>query len=409
VAANESAIPATAAESRPFLAGVDDDPEGRRIVGSEHPQPYLHERLLSDPVERVPEGLIIRTMADAQAVTKDRDAPQTPPELGALLEAQGQSMIPITLDGAPHAMWRRVLDPMFTPKKVAGLADAVRARADAYLDTFIEQGEADVYDEWCEPLPSSMFLDIMGIAQEELAPFLHFKSRMLPSAKYMPAFEEMVAASRECDAWFGDEFDRRRAAGEPGGGLIGQLLEAKVEGRVVERAEFLAISKLLMIAGLDTVGGTLACVLAWLARHPDERARLVADPGLWPAAIEELLRWESPVQGQGGYAVADVPLPSGPVLGAGTTAMVYIAAANLDPAVFDDPLEVKLDRSPNPHIAFASGFHRCLGSHLARLELRLSLEQFHRRIPDYRVVDGVELHYWGAVRAPRPLPLVWSS
>jgi cytochrome P450 len=89
--------------------------------------------------------------------------------------------------------------------------------------------------------------------------------------------------------------------------------------------------------------------------------------------------------------------------------MVYIAAANLDPAVFDDPLEVKLDRSPNPHIAFASGFHRCLGSHLARLELRVSLEQFHRRIPDYRIADGVELHYWGAVRAPRPLPLVWSS
>lgn len=111
--------------------------------------------------------------------------------------------------------------------------------------------------------------------------------------------------------------------------------------------------------------------------------------------------------GTGGHAVADVPLPSGHVLEAGTTAMVYIAAANLDPEVFDDPLVVDLDRSPNPHIAFAAGFHRCLGSHLARLELRVALEEFHRRIPDYRIPDGVELHHWGAVRAPRPLPLVW--
>ena len=99
-------------------------------------------------------------------------------------------------------------------------------------------------------------------------------------------------------------------------------------------------------------------------------------------------------------AVADVPGEPGEMHG--------IAAANLDPAVFDDPLEVKLDRSPNPHIAFAAGFHRCLGSHLARLELRVSLEEFHRRIPDYRIAEGIELHYWGAVRAPRPLPLVWG-
>jgi cytochrome P450 len=160
-------------------------------------------------------------------------------------------------------------------------------------------------------------------------------------------------------------------------------------------------------AGLDTVGGTLACIIAWLARHPAERATLVTDRSRWPSAIEELLRWESPVQGQGGYATRDTALPSGGTLPEGRMAMVYISAANLDPDVFEDPLTVKLDRSPNPHIAFAAGYHRCLGSHLARMELRACLEQFHQRIPDYRIPEGVELTYWGAVRAPRPLPLVW--
>ena len=403
----KSAIPTSAVESRPFLAGVDDDPEGRRIVGSECPQRHLHDKLLSDPVERIAEGVVIRSMADARAITKNRDMPQTPPELGELLEAQGQRLIPITLDSAEHAKWRRVLDPIFTPRKVAPLADAVRARADAYIDDFIDAGEADVYDAWCDPLPSSIFLDIMGIPQSELAPFLHFKQRLLPSAKYMPTFEEMIDAGKECDAWFGDEFDRRRTADDPGDGVIGDLLRTEIEDHLIDRSEFLAVTRLLMIAGLDTVGGSLACMLAWLARHPEHRARLVADPELWPAAVEELLRWESPVQGQGGYATADVTLPSGEVIEQGTTAMIYIAAANLDPEVFEDPLEVRLDRSPNPHIAFASGFHRCLGSHLARLELRVSLEQFHRRIPEYSIPEGVELRYWGAVRAPRPLPLEW--
>lgn len=404
----ESAIPKSAVESRPYLAGVDDHPEGRQMVDSESPQAYLHSKLLSDPVERVPEGLIIRTMADGRAVTRSRNAPQTSPELSALLKAEGRQMIPISLDGEEHAKWRKVLDPIFTPRRVAPLADAVRKRADSYIDAFVDDGEADVYDQWCEPLPSSIFLDIMGIPQTELAAFLHFKERILPSAKYMPTIEEMLAAHVECDAWFGAEFDRRRASPDAGNDVIGNLLGTSIDGRVITREEFLAICKLLMIAGLDTVGGSLACILAWLARHPEERRRLVAAPELWPTAIEELLRWESPVQGQGGFATGDVPLPSGNVLEAGTTAMIYIAAANLDPEVFDNPLEVRLDRTPNPHVAFASGFHRCIGSHLARLELRVSLEQFHRRIPNYEIADGVQLHYWGAVRAPRPLPLMWT-
>lgn len=391
--------------SRPYLVGVDDDPAGQAMVNSETPQEYLHHGLAQAPVEQVPEGLIVRRMKDCQIVAKSRNAPQTPPGMADFLG--GPTLIPIALDGPDHTKWRRILDPLFAPKKMAPLEPAVRRRADEMLNAIVDKGEADIYEEWCEPLPSSVFLDLMGIPQSELEPFLWFKGCVLPSSKFIPAPEERQQASADCEAWFAAEFARRRSSGNLGEDLIGWLLQLEVDGRAISDVELQGICKLLMIAGLDTVGGTMACIIAWLARHPEERARLVADPSLWPAAIEELLRWESPVQGQGGYATADIELSDGSVLREGTAAMLYISAANLDPEAFDDPLTVKLDRSPNPHIAFATGFHRCLGSHLARMELRACLDVFHQHIPRYRVPDGVELTYWGAVRAPRPLPLVW--
>lgn len=401
----EISDPTTFIGSRPFLSGVDDDDGARRILNSETPQEYLHAKLVSDPLETIPHGLIVRRMDDARFIAKSREAPQTPPGMANIMGPR--VLIPIALDGADHTMWRKVLDPVFSPKKMAPLEAAVRRRADELIETFIDRGSADVYDEWCELLPSSVFLDLMGIPQSELAPFLRFKSNVLPSSKHMPTFEEMMKANEECDDWFGTEFDRRRATGDAADDLIGWLLEVEVDGRPITRDELLGICKMLMIAGLDTVGGSMACMLAWFARHPEQRDRVVSHPELWSNAIEELLRWESPVQGQGGFATADIQLPSGGMLPKGTMAMVYISAANLDPEVFDDPLAVRLDRHPNPHIAFASGFHRCLGTHLARMELRAGLDQFHKRIPTYRIPEGVELTYWGAVRAPRPLPIEW--
>jgi cytochrome P450 len=392
--------------SRPYLAGVDDEPVARAIINSEHPHQYLYDKLLSDPVERIDEGAVVRRMADGLAITRHREAPQTPPGLAGFMS--DRPLIPIGLDGPVHTMWRKVLDPVFSPRKMAALEDHVRVRAREFVDELAPRGSADVYDDFCEPLPPTVFLDLMGIDHAALPGFLEFKKCVLPSSKFIPTAEEVTKAYEDCQNWFLEEFDRRRASGDLGEDIVGGLLRVEVEDRPINTDELLGICTLLMIAGLDTVGGTLACDLAWLARHPAERKKLVADPELWPTAIEELLRWESPVQGQSGYATTDIELPSGELIPAGTNAMVYISAQNLDPDVFEDPLTVKLDRNPNPHVAFASGFHRCLGSHLARMELRVFLEEFHRQIPDYEIPEGVTLTYWGAVRAPRPLPLVWG-
>ena len=162
-----------------------------------------------------------------------------------------------------------------------------------------------------------------------------------------------------------------------------------------------------MIAGLDTVAASLACFLSYFSRYPEQRAKLLADPALWPGAIEELMRYESPVTDGGRVALTDMDLPSGEHVQAGTRMSVCWHAADLDPDFFPRPLTVDFERSPNKHIGFASGWHRCLGSHLARMEMVTAMEVWHERIPDYRIKDGVELVYSGNPRAPHHFPLVW--
>ena len=136
---------------------------------------------------------------------------------------------------------------------------------------------------------------------------------------------------------------------------------------------------------------------------------MIADPGLWPSAVEELMRFESPVTDGGRIALADLDLPSGEHVGAGTLMAMSWSAANLDAKYFPDPLSVDLRRAPNPHIGFASGFHRCLGSHLARMEMVVAMEVWHERIPDYRIRPGAELVYSGNPRCPHDFPLEWAG
>jgi cytochrome P450 len=317
--------------------------------------------------------------------------------------------IPLELDGPVHTKWRKILDPVFAPKRVAGLEPAIRARATELIDGFIDRREVDAYVEWAEPLPSSVFLSVMGIPQSELEHFLGFKNVILTSGTQgasQPTVEQREAAFTDAENWFAAEFDRREASGELGDDLIGWLLQVELDGRRITRDELHGICNLLMIAGLDTVAASLSCILAHLARHPERRRAILDRPELWPSAIEELMRYESPVTTGFRHTVADVELPSG-TLASGTNAIVLWAAANVDPEAFDDPLDVRLDRSPNAHIGFASGWHRCLGSHLARMELRAALDVWHARIPDYTVPDGVELTYSVNPRAPHHLPLVW--
>jgi cytochrome P450 len=166
------------------------------------------------------------------------------------------------------------------------------------------------------------------------------------------------------------------------------------------------ICYLFIIAGLDTVTDSLCCFFTFLADNPAHRAQIVARPDLIPNAVEELLRWESPVSGVARVATEDTEVAGCPVH-KGENLFVLVGAANTDAGAIDSATTVNFERETNRHFAFGSGIHRCLGSHLARLELRVALREWHRRIPDYHIPPGTELVWTPMLRSVLELPLVF--
>ncbi|HLG67780.1 MAG TPA: cytochrome P450 [Acidimicrobiales bacterium] len=325
-------------------------------------------------------------------------------------------LIPLNVDPPNHSKYRKLLDPLFAPKRMDEQEEDITRRTNAFIDAFIEHGECNFTEEFAELLPSSVFLGLLGLPEDQLRMFLRLRDGILHPEKMDPAASTdfaaraavMQATGQEIYRYFGDLVERRRA--EPADDIITRFLHADVGGDKLSTEDILDIAYLFLIAGLDTVSDSLTCFFAFLATHPDHRRQIVEDPALIPAAVEELLRWESPVPGGvPRVATEDVVLPTGATVPKGTAVMVSYGAANVDPAGVTEPFEVRFDREVNPHIAFGGGVHRCLGSHLARRELRIALREWHRRIPDYRLKEGHEvLEYPPGLRHVKDLMLAWD-
>ena len=186
-----------------------------------------------------------------------------------------------------------------------------------------------------------------------------------------------------------------------------ELVHAEIEGERLERTEILDICFLLLLAGLDTVTATLGCNIAYLAANPEARRRIASEPRLIPSAVEELLRWETPVMLIPRLIKQDVVI-GGAQLRAGELATLLLGAANVDEGHFESADTVDLERERNIHLAFGAGPHRCLGSHLARMELQVAMEEWHRRVPDYGIAEGETPRYSPGIREVLYLPLVWD-
>nr|WP_255496930.1 MULTISPECIES: cytochrome P450 [unclassified Mycolicibacterium] len=207
-------------------------------------------------------------------------------------------------------------------------------------------------------------------------------------------------------AYFDSVLDQRTAV--PCDDLLTELTQARLDGGPVSRDDLLSICFVLLTAGLDTVTDTLTCFWAYLAQHADQQRQLSDQPDVIPRAVEELLRWETPVPWAVRWAREERTLGEHTV-SAGHHLLVNLGAANVDPADFSDPLTVDFDRRGNRHLAFGAGPHRCLGSHLARRELRIALREWHRRIPEYTLSPGYEVRYRPPLRFVPDLQLCWPS
>jgi cytochrome P450 len=318
-------------------------------------------------------------------------------------------MIPQQIDPPAQTRYRKILDLRFSRPRMAEIEPAVRHHANQLIDAFVDQGECEADAAFAVPLPCTAFLHLMGLPIEHLDLFLELKDGIIrpkaPPGDLDLAAQMRAATGRRIYDYFDRLVEERRKT--PQDDMIGYLTAVELDGRRLGREEILDICFLFLLGGLDTVTATLGCSLAYLAANPEQRHRITADPSLIPNAVEELLRWETPVMIVPRLVKQTVTVRDHE-LAAGTMVNLLIGAANVDEREFAAALEVDFSRQRNRHLAFGGGPHRCLGSHLARMELRVGLEEWHRRIPNYQIKAGEIPVYSPGIREVRYLPLCWS-
>jgi cytochrome P450 len=307
---------------------------------------------------------------------------------------------PISSDPPFHVDARRLLLPAFTKKAVARLEPDTRAYCHALIDSFAGRDVVDAAVEYAQHIPVRVIADMLGFPQEDGPLFRGFVEDALEGIND-PA-EERVARLRALMDYLLVQI--RDHLDNPRDDLTSYLIEAELYGRKLDPYHVSGTMSLLLIAGIDTTWSAIGASLWHLARTPADRARLVAEPALLPTAMEELLRAYAPVT-MARLVKEDIDWRGAPMK-AEDWILLSFPAANRDPAQFERAAEVVIDRTVNRHAAFGLGIHRCVGSHLARMELRVALEVWLERIPDFSLLDtdGVS---WatGQVRGPRTLPL----
>ena len=334
-------------------------------------------------------------------------------DISAVDIGQDRPLLPLQVDPPDHVKYRRVMDPQMSARHFAPLEDEVRGLVNDLVDRFSERGTCDVHAELTVPLPCTVFLQLCNLPQDSLDQMLAWKDDIIrPQLRHPDAHDPEVAGqirrrtALAIYAFFGEVIADRRA--QPGDDLFSRFANGEIDGERMTDEQMLDMGFLFLLGGLDTVTSTLDCSIAYLGRNPDRRDQLVADPSRVPAAVEELLRVHTPVM----QVLRVVKQPyemHGVSLEPGDSVMVMIGAADTDPTEFGETAgEVDFDRPVNRHLAFGGGPHRCLGSHLARFELVIALEELHRRLPDYHVPEGADLRYSPGIREIAELPLEFT-
>jgi len=372
------------------------------------PDPVLAALRLDHPLHQEAEGLWVLTRhEDVSAV--GRDPGRFVSSLGVLLADRNREVAAadsiLYLDPPAHTQYRKLVSRAFTPRTVARLEPVIRQLARDLLDAMDPDRECDLVDGLAAPLPILVMAELLGIPGADRHDFRRWSDAVMAAATELT--DENASVALELFMYFDARLTEREAA--PGDDLLSALASAEVDGARLSRQEQLGFCMTLLVAGNETTralitGGALA-----LAEHPDQRAALAAAPGGLPDAVEEMLRWVTPIMAMGRTAAAPVPMAGGTVPG-GDFVLLSYAAANRDEAVFGpDAARFNASRTPNPHLAFGAGTHFCLGAGLARLEARVVFEELLGRWPDYRVTGPAERVPSTLLRQVAHLPVLLSG
>ena len=374
-----------------------------------NPQPIYSMLHDGSPVFRLDGvGVIVTTRAGVEEVLRDPEVFSSSTSAHDLKAPR--PLIPLQIDPPDHRKYRKILDPLFAPQRMRAREDQLRALANELIDGLIDESEIDFVQRFSTPFPSQVFLAMFGLPMDDLGTFIGMKDGVIRPDQVVgqplghpdtEAHQQRTADS--IYAYFERVLAERGTARADD--LLSAFLDAEVDGERLSHEEILDICFLFLIAGLDTVTASLDCMFTHLAEHPDDRQRLVEDPDAVASIVEELLRWETPVMGGARVATRDAEI-DGFAVSEGEQVMVLFGAANVDASELTCPMELDWDRETNRHLAFGGGIHRCVGSHLARIELRVALTEWHRRIPQYSVAPGADLTFTAGIRTLDRFPMI---
>lgn len=297
----------------------------------------------------------------------------------------------LAVEPPEHTRYRKTVSAVFTSRAVSALRDGVESTATSLLDGLSGEGAVvDIVERYCSQLPVAIISEILGVPDTERSRVLEFGELAAPSLDFGLSWQQYLSVERGLEgfnAWLGDHLAALRNS--PGQDLMSQLIEKSEDGVRLDETELRAVAGLVLAAGFETTVNLLGNGIRLLLNSPDQLAALVEDPSLWPNAVEEILRLESPVQLTARVARHDTEI-AGTLVPRGRAVVICLAAANRDPAVFTDPnrFDVRRDNAGR-HLAFSGGRHFCLGAALARLEGEAGLRRFFTHFPDARLAgDG---------------------
>ena len=308
---------------------------------------------------------------------------------------------PINLDPPEQAKYRSLLAPALSPKAVSPLGENARSLAIELIEGFLAKGECEFVGDFAQHLPIGIFMTMVDVPHEDREKLLHWADQQVrPTSEH-----DREASFHSLFAYAGQKVAERRA--NPGSDLISQLAKSQVDGQPITTEALVPMIFLLLVGGLDTVASAMGFAARFMASSPAHRRELVEHPERIPAAVEELLR-RFPVVNQGRMVVADMDY-KGVSMRAGDQIIMPTTLHGLDDRKFDDPLRVDFSRPMPIHSTFGNGVHRCPGSLLARTELRIFLEEWLKRIPDFSIKPGATVGIRAGVNATiYSLPLVWE-
>jgi cholest-4-en-3-one 26-monooxygenase len=294
---------------------------------------------------------------------------------------QTMQLMLLNMDPPKHTKLRNLVSKGFTPRMIARLGENVRTVTTGLIDKIAPRGACDFVAEVAAELPLQVIAEMIGIPQEDRHKVFDWSNRMIgfDDPEYRTSYDDGIVAATEMYAYANElAVERRR---NPTDDLVSVLMAAEIDGERLTELEFDVFFLLLSVAGNETTRNLLSGGLLALIEHPEERAKLLAEPSRIPSGVEELLRWVSPVMHVRRTATRDTEI-RGTKIREGDKVVVYYISANRDEEVFADPYRFDVDRRPNEHLAFGVGTHFCLGASLARLEIRALFEELLRRLPD---------------------------